>query len=138
MPSPVSVRDQGLEFMLGTDFPYRPFYPEGVPVIQVDVRGERIGRRVPVSFALVGTVKDTLEALLPLLTATSDSRHLDRMTATSAGHGPGWTGSPNRGKASHRCTRSSSPPPSTGSPPTTRSSPPMSARRAFGRPATCA
>ena len=34
--------------MLGTDFPYRPFYPEGVPVIQVDVRGERIGRRVPV------------------------------------------------------------------------------------------
>ncbi|MDT4998304.1 MAG: hypothetical protein QOK12_409, partial [Mycobacterium sp.] len=24
--------------MLGTDFPYRPFYPERVPVIQVDVR----------------------------------------------------------------------------------------------------
>ena len=34
--------------MLGTDFPYRPFFPEGVPVIQVDVRGENIGRRVPV------------------------------------------------------------------------------------------
>ncbi len=67
--------------MLGTDFPYRPFYPEGVPVIQVDVRGERIGRRVPVSVPLVGTVKDTLEALLPMLTVTSDSRHLDRMTA---------------------------------------------------------
>jgi thiamine pyrophosphate-dependent acetolactate synthase large subunit-like protein len=32
--------------MLGTDFPYRPFFPEGVPVIQVDVRGEHIGRRV--------------------------------------------------------------------------------------------
>ena len=45
------------------------------------MRGERIGRRVPVSVPLVGTVKDTLEALLPLLTATSDSRHLDRMTA---------------------------------------------------------
>jgi pyruvate dehydrogenase (quinone) len=67
--------------MLGTDFPYRPFYPEGVPVIQVDVRGERIGRRVPVTVPLVGTVKDTLETLLPLLTVTSDSRHLDRMTA---------------------------------------------------------
>jgi len=25
--------------MLGTDFPYRQFLPEGVPVIQVDVRG---------------------------------------------------------------------------------------------------
>ncbi len=53
--------------MLGTDFPYRPFYPEGVPVIQVDVRGEQIGRRVPVQVPLVGTVKDTVDALLPLL-----------------------------------------------------------------------
>jgi pyruvate dehydrogenase (quinone) len=31
--------------MLGTDFPYRPFLPEGVPVVQVDIRGEHIGRR---------------------------------------------------------------------------------------------
>jgi pyruvate dehydrogenase (quinone) len=67
--------------MLGTDFPYRPFYPEGVPVIQVDVRGEQIGRRVPVDFALVGTVKDTIDALLPLLAVKNDSEHLDRMTA---------------------------------------------------------
>ena len=67
--------------MLGTDFPYRPFYPEGVPVIQVDVRGERIGRRVPVDVPLVGTVKDTVDALLPLITAKPDSAHLDRMTA---------------------------------------------------------
>src|ERR1700691_5982714 len=67
--------------MLGTDFPYRPFYPAGVPVIQVDVRGENIGRRVAVAVPLVGTVKDTIEALLPLLTAKSDAKHLDRMTA---------------------------------------------------------
>jgi pyruvate dehydrogenase (quinone) len=67
--------------MLGTDFPYRPFLPEGVPVIQVDVRGERIGRRVPVEVPLVGTVKDTVPALLPLLTARHDAAHLHRMTA---------------------------------------------------------
>ena len=67
--------------MLGTDFPYRPFFPDGVPVIQVDVRGERIGRRVPVDVPLVGTVKDTVDALLPLITAKRDSAHLDRMTA---------------------------------------------------------
>jgi pyruvate dehydrogenase (quinone) len=67
--------------MLGTDFPYRPFYPEGVPVIQVDVRGEQIGRRVPVDVPLVGTVKDTLDSLLPLLDGNPDSAHLDRMTA---------------------------------------------------------
>src|SRR5580658_7269881 len=66
--------------MLGTDFPYRPFLPEGVPVIQVDVRGERIGRRVPVQVPLLGTVTDTVDALLPLLTSKSDSAHLDRMT----------------------------------------------------------
>jgi pyruvate dehydrogenase (quinone) len=67
--------------MLGTDFPYRAFFPEGVPVIQVDVRGERIGRRVPVAFPLVGTVKDTIDALLPMITVKTDSAHLDRMTA---------------------------------------------------------
>src|SRR5258708_29249538 len=67
--------------MLVTDFPYRAFYPEGVPVIQVDIRGEQIGRRVPVEVALVGTVRDTINALLPLLAMKNDSEHLDRMTA---------------------------------------------------------
>jgi pyruvate dehydrogenase (quinone) len=67
--------------MLGTDFPYRPFYPEGVPVIQVDMRGEQIGRRVAVEVGLVGTVKDTIGALLPKLTVKSDAAHLDQMTA---------------------------------------------------------
>jgi len=66
--------------MLGTDFPYRPFIPDGVPVIQVDVRGEQIGKRVPVRVPLVGTVKDTVDALLPLLEPKTDSAHLDRMT----------------------------------------------------------
>jgi pyruvate dehydrogenase (quinone) len=66
--------------MLGTDFPYRPFFPEGVPIVQVDVRAEQIGRRVPVDVALVGTVKDTLDGLQPLLTVKSESEHLDQMT----------------------------------------------------------
>ena len=67
--------------MLGTDFPYRAFYPEDVTVIQVDVRGERIGRRVPVQIPLIGTVRDTVDALLPMITPKTDSAHLDRMTA---------------------------------------------------------
>jgi pyruvate dehydrogenase (quinone) len=66
--------------MLGTDFPYRPFFPEGVPVVQVDVRGEQIGKRVQVQVPLVGTVRDTVDALLPLLEPKTDSAHLDRMT----------------------------------------------------------
>ena len=66
--------------MLGTDFPYRSFIPEGVPVVQVDVRGEQIGKRIPVQVPLVGTVKDTVDALLPLLEPKADSAHLNRMT----------------------------------------------------------
>jgi pyruvate dehydrogenase (quinone) len=67
--------------MLGTDFPYRSFYPERVPVIQVDMRGDQIGRRVHVDVPLVGSVKDTIDSLLPLLAVKADSAHLDRMTA---------------------------------------------------------
>jgi pyruvate dehydrogenase (quinone) len=66
--------------MLGTDFPYRPFLPESVPIIQVDVRGEQIGHRIAVQVPLVGTVKDTAHALLPLLDVKTDTDHLDRMT----------------------------------------------------------
>ncbi len=66
--------------MLGTDFPYRQFYPEDVPVVQVDVRGEQIGKRVPVDVALVGTVKDTAPALLPLLQPRTDRKFADQMT----------------------------------------------------------
>ena len=65
--------------MLGTDFPYRDFYPDNATVIQVDVRGEQIGRRTAVDVPLVGTVKDTVEALLPKLRAKTDGAHLTRM-----------------------------------------------------------
>jgi pyruvate dehydrogenase (quinone) len=67
--------------LLGTDFPYRPFLPDHVPVVQVDVRGEQIGKRVQVTVPLVGTVKDTIDALLPLLEPRAHTAHLDRMTA---------------------------------------------------------
>jgi pyruvate dehydrogenase (quinone) len=67
--------------VLGADFPYRDFYPKGVPVVQVDVRGEQIGRRLPVEYPLVGTVKDTLPALFGRLNAkdASEHNHLGRM-----------------------------------------------------------
>ncbi|GAA2429100.1 ubiquinone-dependent pyruvate dehydrogenase [Streptomyces macrosporus] len=66
--------------MLGTDFPYRPFYPPNASVVQVDVRGEHIGRRVPVDVPLVGTVKDTAQALLPLLRRRTDGSFAQTMT----------------------------------------------------------
>jgi pyruvate dehydrogenase (quinone) len=65
--------------MLGTDFPYRQFYPEDATVLQVDVRGEQIGRRTRVDVPLLGTVKDTIQALLPRLTPKTETGHLDQM-----------------------------------------------------------
>jgi pyruvate dehydrogenase (quinone) len=67
--------------MLGTDFPYRQFYPKDATVLQVDSRGEQIGRRTRVDVPLIGTVRDTIEALLPRLSPKTDSDHLDRMRA---------------------------------------------------------
>src|SRR5215510_11303677 len=64
--------------MLGTDFPYRQFYPEGgsTRIAQVDLRPGNIGRRAPVELGIVGDVRETLKALLPLLNQKKDDEHL--------------------------------------------------------------
>jgi pyruvate dehydrogenase (quinone) len=63
--------------MLGTDFPYMQFFPAKAKILQVDVRGEQIGRRTPVDLGLIGNVKDTLEELTPLLEDKQDRKYLD-------------------------------------------------------------
>jgi pyruvate dehydrogenase (quinone) len=75
-----AMRDCDVLLMLGTDFPYRQFYPEGsgVRIAQVDLRPENIGRRVPVDLGVVGDVRPTLTALLPLLKQKRDGTHLAR------------------------------------------------------------
>ncbi|MGQ4437825.1 MULTISPECIES: thiamine pyrophosphate-dependent enzyme [unclassified Streptomyces] len=55
--------------LLGTDFPYRDWYPEGRKVIQVDTEPAHIGRRVPVDIGLVGDVGATVRDLLDQLSA---------------------------------------------------------------------
>jgi pyruvate dehydrogenase (quinone) len=75
-----AMRDCDVLLMLGTDFPYRQFYPEGsgVRIAQIDLRPENIGRRVPVDLGVVGDVRPTLTALLPLLKQKRDGTHLAR------------------------------------------------------------
>jgi pyruvate dehydrogenase (quinone) len=63
--------------MLGTDFPYQQFYPAKAKIVQVDVRGEQLGRRTPIDLGLVGDVGDTVDALLPLLDDHTNRKHLD-------------------------------------------------------------
>jgi pyruvate dehydrogenase (quinone) len=74
-----AINDCDALLMLGTDFPYRQFYPQRTAQIaQVDIRPEQLGRRVPINLGLVGDVGATLDALLPMLEEKQDREHLDR------------------------------------------------------------
>ena len=75
-----AMLDCDVLLMLGTDFPYRQFYPQqaGVRIAQVDIRAENIGRRAMVDLGVVGDVKATITALLPLLEQKRDGTHLAR------------------------------------------------------------
>ncbi|HEX4727968.1 MAG TPA: thiamine pyrophosphate-dependent enzyme [Jatrophihabitans sp.] len=64
--------------LVGTDFPYRDWYPTGKTVIQLDARAEHIGRRVAVDQALVGHAAPTLRALLAKLDPKPTGEHLAR------------------------------------------------------------
>ena len=72
-----AIKESDVLLMLGTDFPYGQFYPDHGRIIQVDVRGQNLGRRAPIELGLVGTVADTLAALQPLLMQKADRAHLD-------------------------------------------------------------
>jgi pyruvate dehydrogenase (quinone) len=75
-----AMMDCDVLLMLGTDFPYRQFYPRGssVRIAQVDLKADAIGRRAPVDLAVIGDVRATVDALLPRPQTGGDTRHLDR------------------------------------------------------------
>jgi len=62
--------------MIGTDFPYTQFFPKDATVVQIDLRGEQLGRRSKVDFGFVGDTKATLRALLPKLEQNQSDAHL--------------------------------------------------------------
>src|SRR5438067_3406909 len=62
--------------MVGTDFPYQQFFPKHATIIQIDIRGEQLGRRTKLDYGLVGDTKVTLQALLPKLKQNADDKHL--------------------------------------------------------------
>jgi pyruvate dehydrogenase (quinone) len=64
--------------LLGTSFPYRQFYPTHARVIQIDLEGKNLGLRCNVEVGVVGDVKETIKALLPLITTKTDSAHLEK------------------------------------------------------------
>jgi len=77
MPSAYhSMHEANLLVLLGTDFPYTAFMPTKPKIVQIDVRPERLGRRAKVDLGLCGTIKDTLQAVLPLVRQKTDDSFL--------------------------------------------------------------
>jgi len=62
--------------MIGTDFPYQQFYPKDATVVQIDVRGEQLGRRTKVDCGFIGDAKTTISELLPKLDQNKSETHL--------------------------------------------------------------
>ena len=77
----VAMKDCDTLLMLGTDFPYQQFYPADAKTIQIDLRREQLGRRARLDLGIVGDVKTTLTALLPLLERKTRREHLDSARA---------------------------------------------------------
>lgn len=73
-----------LLLMLGTDFPYDQFLPEGVRTAQVDIEPTRLGRRTRMDLAVLGDVGETVRALLPLVRKASSRAFLETMVAKHA------------------------------------------------------
>jgi pyruvate dehydrogenase (quinone) len=76
-----AMLDCDLLLMLGTDFPYRQFYPTTAKVAQIDLRGENLGRRTRLDLGLVGDVAGTLTALMPKLVKKSADAFLTKAQA---------------------------------------------------------
>lgn len=71
-----AMMNSDLLLMIGTDFPYQPFFPKDATIVQIDIRGEQLGRRNKVDYGFVGDTKTTVRALLPKLSQNDNDRHL--------------------------------------------------------------
>lgn len=84
-----AFRSCDLLLMVGTDFPYREWFPgDDTTVVQLDRAAHHIGRRTPVDLGLVGDARATLAALVPRIEAKENRSHLDDMVA----HYDRWRG----------------------------------------------
>lgn len=66
--------------ILGADFAWSQFYPEDAKIIQVDLDAGKLGLRHAIALGVIGSVKDTITALLPSLQEKKDTAFLDKYT----------------------------------------------------------
>ncbi|WP_301090648.1 ubiquinone-dependent pyruvate dehydrogenase [Sphingomonas sp.] len=67
--------------MLGTDFPYRHFYPGKARIAQIDRDPSALGRRAQLALGIVGDVGETIAALVPKLKPGRDRSFLEAARA---------------------------------------------------------
>ncbi|EKT60927.1 ubiquinone-dependent pyruvate dehydrogenase [Providencia sneebia] len=63
--------------LLGTQFPYRPFYPHDAKIIQIDINAGSLGSHCHIDMGLLGDIKATLTVLQPQLEVKQNQKHLD-------------------------------------------------------------
>ncbi len=85
-----ALMDCDVLLMLGTDFPYRNFYPTGAKVIQVDADPSALGRRVALDLAVEADAGEFAKALAGG----------SRKGGTAASSTPRWRTIARRGRAS--------------------------------------
>ncbi|MET4142956.1 ubiquinone-dependent pyruvate dehydrogenase [Pedobacter sp. UYP1] len=73
-----AVEESDLLLMLGTDFPYKEWFPSKAKIIQIDIRPERLGRRCKLDLGLTGDVKETIKSLLPFVEEVTDIAFLEK------------------------------------------------------------
>jgi pyruvate dehydrogenase (quinone) len=81
------VEDCDTLFMIGTNFPYTQHLPTPgkVRVVQIEADPTRAGLRMPTEVPVVGEAKESLQALIPLLTRKADRGHLEKYQKAMAG-----------------------------------------------------
>jgi pyruvate dehydrogenase (quinone) len=77
-----AIHGADLLLLLGTDFPYFEFLPNGnVKKVQIDVNPKHLGRRTALELGLIGDVQSTLTALLPKVSDKKDASFLEKHLA---------------------------------------------------------
>ena len=77
-----AIHGADLLLLLGTDFPFSEFLPNGnVKKVQIDVNPKHLGRRTPLDLGLIGDVQATLAAVLPRVNEKKDTSFLEKHLA---------------------------------------------------------
>ena len=79
-PGEELVEDCDTLFMIGTNFPYTQHLPQPgkVRVVQIEANPVRAGVRMPTEVPVIGDARESLQALLPMLTRKTDHGHLEK------------------------------------------------------------